>query len=143
VTDPESQPATWTDVRESLRQNWKWSRLGGAAWIAFWGLALHRLQGPSLAPSAQVFWCVAPLLLIPVALWAATQKARSMNEMERRVTDQALRYAFPFTVAFYVGMGLVNVVFPFGALQWAASWILPLLLFTASWMWVYRRYNPR
>jgi hypothetical protein len=143
VTDSESQPATWADVREGLRQNLRWSRLGGVAWIAFWGLALDRLQGPDLTSGAQLFWCVAPLILLPLALWTATQKARSMNEMERHVTDQALRYAFPLTLAFYAGMGLVNVVFPLSAIRWATSWILPLLLFTACWIWAYRRFNPR
>jgi len=113
------------------------------AWIALWGLALHRLQDSGLTTGAQLFWCATPLILLPVAVWAATQKARSMNEIERHVTDQALRISFPLTLAFYAGIGLVNVVVPLSALRWATSWFFPLLLFTASWMWAYRRYNPR
>ncbi|HEY4320067.1 MAG TPA: hypothetical protein VGM77_02725 [Gemmatimonadales bacterium] len=68
---------------------------------------------------------------------------RRQTEMERQVTGEAMVYAFYLTVAFYAGMGLVNVGYPIDSQTWATSWVVPLLISMSCWIVVYRRVNPR
>lgn len=139
MADSDSPTVTWAE----FKQKWRWSNLLASVWIVLFFLSLHELRAPGISPAARLIWCLVPFPPGVVGFWMMVRDTRRHTEMERQVTGEAMGYAFYLTVAYYAGMGLVNVAYPFDPQTWATSFIFPLLAYMVCWAIVYRRVNPR